>query len=245
MFRTAIRRNADDRRGQGLVEFALVLPLLALLLVMALDAGRVFFGWVALQNAGRIAADYAATHADAWSTPYNAGTKVDDRERYEELILADAAAINCSLGAMPTPTFTDSATGAADSTPDDGDHAHVDMTCAFELLTPLANDVFGGPIDLAADATFAVRSVRVIQLPEEDVTPPPPGCESGQARVPLLIGLTMESAYGEWRLDFTGTFTPALKLTGPGNNRNKIVQTQSLNAGECEDTNEGITVTHS
>ena len=46
-------------RGQALVEFALVLPLLALLLVMALDFGRVFFGWVALQNAARIGANYA------------------------------------------------------------------------------------------------------------------------------------------------------------------------------------------
>lgn len=245
LLRIAIRRHRADRRGQGLVEFAMIFPLIALLLVMALDAGRMFFGWVALQNAARIAADFAATHADAWQTPYDAGTKVVDRETYEERILADAAAINCVLGAMPTPTFTDAATGAADSTPDDGDHAHVDMTCSFALLTPLASDVLGGPVDLAADATFAVRSVRVIELPEEDVTPPPPGCESGEARVPLLIGLTMESAYTEWRIDFTGDYLPALKLTGPGNNRNKIVQTQSLEAGSCENTDTDITVTHS
>ncbi|MDQ2683995.1 MAG: pilus assembly protein, partial [Chloroflexota bacterium] len=49
-----------------MVEFALVLPILALLLVMAIDFGRVFFGWVALQNAARIAADTAAGTADAW-----------------------------------------------------------------------------------------------------------------------------------------------------------------------------------
>ena len=29
-----------------MVEFALVLPILALLLVLAVDFGRVFFGWV-------------------------------------------------------------------------------------------------------------------------------------------------------------------------------------------------------
>ena len=38
-----------------------MLPILALLLVMAVDFGRVFFGWVALQNAARIGADYAAS----------------------------------------------------------------------------------------------------------------------------------------------------------------------------------------
>ena len=54
------RGSRPRRRGQAMVEFALVLPLLVLLLVMAIDFGRVFFGWVALQNATRIAADYAA-----------------------------------------------------------------------------------------------------------------------------------------------------------------------------------------
>ena len=47
-------------RGQALVEFALILPLLVLLLLLAIDFGRVFFGWVALNNAARIAANEAA-----------------------------------------------------------------------------------------------------------------------------------------------------------------------------------------
>ena len=35
-----------------MVEFALIMPLLVLLLVMAIDFGRVFFGWVALDDRG-------------------------------------------------------------------------------------------------------------------------------------------------------------------------------------------------
>ncbi|CAN5198787.1 hypothetical protein BH23CHL9_BH23CHL9_04030 [soil metagenome] len=52
-------------RGQGLVELALILPLLLLLLLGAIDFGRVFFGWVAVTNASRVGANYAATHPDA------------------------------------------------------------------------------------------------------------------------------------------------------------------------------------
>ena len=54
MFRR--RREKPVSRGQAMVEFALVLPLLALLLVVAIDFGRVFFGWVSLTNAARVGA---------------------------------------------------------------------------------------------------------------------------------------------------------------------------------------------
>ena len=38
-------------RGQALVEMAIILPVLVLLLLLAVDFGRVFFGWIALNNA--------------------------------------------------------------------------------------------------------------------------------------------------------------------------------------------------
>jgi len=53
-----------SRRGQSLVEFALVLPLLLVLLLMAVDFGRVYFGWVTLTNASRVGANYAAAPPD-------------------------------------------------------------------------------------------------------------------------------------------------------------------------------------
>ena len=45
------RRHRKISRGQALVEFAFILPILVLLLLLAVDFGRVFFGWVALNNA--------------------------------------------------------------------------------------------------------------------------------------------------------------------------------------------------
>ena len=67
-----------------MVEFALILPLLALLLIMAIDFGRVFFGWIALQNATRIAADTASQRANAW--PSADGTEIGWRDDYETFI---------------------------------------------------------------------------------------------------------------------------------------------------------------
>ena len=52
----------DRSRGQSMVEFALVIPLILLLMLIAIDFGRVFLGWVGLNNAARVAANYAAMH---------------------------------------------------------------------------------------------------------------------------------------------------------------------------------------
>ena len=53
--------RARSARGQSLVELALVLPLFALLLLMAIDFGRVYFTYIQVNNAAREAANYAAT----------------------------------------------------------------------------------------------------------------------------------------------------------------------------------------
>ena len=62
MFGSLFRRG--PRRGQSIVEFALVLPVLLFLLLMGLDFGRVFLGWVNLNNAARVGANYAALYPD-------------------------------------------------------------------------------------------------------------------------------------------------------------------------------------
>ena len=83
-------------RGQSLVEFALVLPILLFLTLIALDFGRVYLGYINLQNMSRIAANFAANNSSAWdsvSTPNDATLKT----KYYNQIIADAQAINCRL----------------------------------------------------------------------------------------------------------------------------------------------------
>lgn len=56
-------RRCDGERGQSLVEFALTLPLLLVMLLFAIDVGRLFYVYIGVQNAAREAAAYAAGSA--------------------------------------------------------------------------------------------------------------------------------------------------------------------------------------
>jgi Flp pilus assembly protein TadG len=62
-----IRR--DSSRGQGLVEFAIVLPVLMLLLVGFFDLGRVILAHDALSHAAREAVRYAIVHGASSANP--------------------------------------------------------------------------------------------------------------------------------------------------------------------------------
>ena len=62
-----------NERGQSLVEFALILPVLVLLLVGTFDLGHVVWTNDALANAAREAARYAIVHGGSESTPCPVG----------------------------------------------------------------------------------------------------------------------------------------------------------------------------
>lgn len=171
-----------------MVEFAIVLPILALLLVMALDFGRVFFGWVGLQNAARIAADFAASNAESWP---------DERPLYENLVINDMQAINCK----PAPANDVNGNGAwdPDDVPEpswedvdlngenknDGDHARVEFECRFDVMTPLASSIVGSPVGLDATAYFPINRMLVPAIPTPEPTPPGP-CPAPTAIIKLV-----------------------------------------------------------
>jgi hypothetical protein len=162
-------RGRHCARGQTLVELALVLPALLLIVLVAIDFGRVFFGYVVLTNASRIGANYAASHPTAWGTPGNATFQ----DEYEALILQDMDTANCALvgGTPPDPTFADGAdTAAPDTSTDVGDRVDVGLSCTFTPLTPIVSAVVGSSVVLSANSEFAVRAGSVSGVP----VPPPP-----------------------------------------------------------------------
>jgi hypothetical protein len=149
-------------RGQALVELAIILPVLLLVVLMALDLGRVFFGWVGLNNAARIGASYAAAHPTAWVPPGNSIQQAN----YEAQILADANALNCALpGTIPDPVFA-GGTGL-------GESAHVTLTCDFSLLTPLVSQILGGSITIQAESIFPIRTGMIGGVPAGPSLPSP------------------------------------------------------------------------
>jgi len=143
-------------RGQSLVEFALVLPVVLLLTLVALDFGRVYLGWINLQNMTRAAANFAANNSTAWSTTSTANTATI--ARYKNQILNDAAASNCQLDpATPaSPEFSDA--NGDDLLTGIGDNAKVALTCKFHVITPVISAIVGGSVNVSSSAVFPVKT---------------------------------------------------------------------------------------
>ncbi len=206
-------RSRRSPRAQALVEFALVLPIIILLLAMAIDLGRVFYGWVSIQNAARIGASYAASNADAWESPVDATRQA----KYAALIQNDLQALNCALGAVPVPDFDDL---DADGTYDTGEPVAVALDCQFSLITPIGQTILG-PVNLGGEATYPVHYTVVTALPSPPPPPPPPTCT-----VPGTVGQSRNTARNMW----TGASFQSGNLIENGSG-NFTVSTQDQTAG--------------
>lgn len=139
----------------------MTIPMVLLMVLFGLDFGRVFLGWVALNNAAREAANYAAMNPDAWTLPYNLAVQAE----YNRLVNTEASDINCVLGAIPDPTF-----GSGTSI---GAPAEVRLTCSFPLITPFIGMIVGNPIPVSASSAFPVRSGLIEGIPTPAPTPSP------------------------------------------------------------------------
>lgn len=175
-------RRRDRTRGQSLVEFALVLPIIMLLTLAALDFGRIYLGYINIQNMARIAANYAANNPDAWTGVGDASKKAS----YQNQILADASATNCHLPTAAgvetasAPTFTDA---DGDGAYEIGDTAQVALTCTFNVITPVIANVVGGSIPVSASAVFPVKSGMTAAGPGGGSGTPPVAAFTGNGIV--------------------------------------------------------------
>jgi len=164
-------------RAQGVVEFALVLPVLLLILLVAIDFGRALYGWVVIQNSARIAANFAGLNASAWQSG-NAATQ----QEYEQSILLDFSTANCDIptaAALPEPVFTDGTDtavsgGPADTNYDVGDSVVVELDCDFHLITPVIGAILGDTIQIAGRSEFRIRAGDIAGLAHPTQIPPPP-----------------------------------------------------------------------
>ena len=185
----ARRDRLHRTRGQSLVEFALVLPLLMIVLLFAIDFGRAFYSWVILQNASRLGANYASLNPELWETnPTVVPTE------YSNLISKDWGAIDCD---PPTaPVFTDSPadTSSGGQTPDTsfdvGDSVRVTLTCPFRPLTPIISGILGNSIQLVATSEFRIRTgdiagiTNATQIPKPSTTTPSPSASASSSTPP-------------------------------------------------------------
>lgn len=156
--RTSADGSARDRissRGQSLVEFAIFIPVLVTILLLAVDVGRIYLGSISLSNIARIGANFAAQNPDAWQGSGNATVQA----RYRTLMAKDATGIDCTLDSpLPDPTFPDSSAFAL------GSRVNVSLTCEFALVTPFLDLLIGdgeGNIDVGTSAVFTIRTGSV------------------------------------------------------------------------------------
>ena len=63
--RRRLNTHKRGERGQALVELAMIAPVLIILMLGAIDFGRVYFAYVAVTNGARNGADYAAAGSEA------------------------------------------------------------------------------------------------------------------------------------------------------------------------------------
>lgn len=199
-------RSRHRSRGQTMVEFALIFPILVLLLLIAVDFGRVFLGWVSLNNAARVGANYAAANPqDSW------GPGSD----YQVLMTDNVGAINCTRAPTDPPMF------GPNKTP--GELVTVDLTCSFPVITPLISAFFpGGAVTVASSAAFPITYGCLVDCSPGTGGPPPPAPTDGCRTVPDVRGLSVAGARAAWIAAGFSTFQP---LVGPDDTRTVENQT--------------------
>jgi hypothetical protein len=140
------RSDETHRRGQALVELAIILPVLLLLMLAALDLGRIFYARIAVTNAAREGAMEATRNPGSWSPGAACSTS--------NTIMC-AATREAQNGGFVVVAPADVAYSRS------GDQVSVTVTGHFTLITPLMAVFTGG-----SGVTFAsTASSDVIDLP--------------------------------------------------------------------------------
>lgn len=113
-----------SEKGQAMVEFALVLPLLLLLLFGIIDFGWIFANQLLANNAVREAARYTAIH-------YYDSSADNDQQAAYNIVVARAPTL-----VSPTVTLTPPASG--------GNEVTIAVTSPVAVLSPIASVFIDG-----------------------------------------------------------------------------------------------------
>jgi PKD repeat protein len=158
-------RRRPRTRGQSLVEFALVLPLLLIFLATVLDLGRIYYANISLLNAAREGAFQASKTPDSYQSgqPCNTTTnlivcrvQLESKGSMVEVATADID-VSCSKTGCPLES---------NST------VRVEVSGQFQLITPILGFIFGGQtIDLNTSAT---QQIEYFPVGGVETLPPTP-----------------------------------------------------------------------
>ena len=141
-------------RGHALVEFALVVPVMLLLVVGGLDAGRLFFSWIEVSNAAREAAAYAAGNpTDTSGITGHATTEVNSQGQGGE----GSMSVSVSCADTSNATIPCASAPGGNGT---GNTVTVRVTRPFSFVTPIIGNLLGSSVNLTGSATSAVYGLQ-------------------------------------------------------------------------------------
>jgi PKD repeat protein len=136
--------------GQAVVEFAVVLPIFLLLLLMAIDFGRIFFTYVQVNNAAREAAAYGAQYPlDLAGMQAIADKEANVQSQSGQNALFVTATCRNAAG---TVIACSNAAGTHGS----GSTITITTTEKFNFMTPFVGSLFGGGLTMEASTTVNV-----------------------------------------------------------------------------------------
>ena len=149
-------RKRTVRKGVQVVEFAILLPFLAFMFVIAVDWARVFYYSIAVANCARNGALYLSQQQSAKtsSSPYTDSGYVNLYVRSASPVTAAALADAPDL--TPAPTVTSAA--AKDGY---GDYVEVTVSYPFHAVTNFSVGNF-----LVPSSTNVTKTVRMYVPPE-------------------------------------------------------------------------------
>ncbi len=157
-------RHRDRSRGQSLLEFALVVPILLLIFAGAADLGRIFYTYVSIENAAKEGALYGARYplCDSASTLCPNPSNAEYRARQETINVIETADLSIDVGCY------DRVSGAQhvdlrDCAP--GDRYEVTAETDFQLITPLLGELMGKDFTLSNTSTADVLNMAFDPTP--------------------------------------------------------------------------------
>jgi len=104
-------KRLQDRRGQALIEYALILPLVFLLIVNLINFGGFFFAWITVANAARAGADYAILGGASVGAPgVPSTTQITTLIQQDASSLPNSASLSVSVCTNKNGTITGSCT---------------------------------------------------------------------------------------------------------------------------------------
>lgn len=143
--RESARRGCRRVHGQSLVEFALILPLLAALLLGATDLTRAFYYYIALENAtretARVVIDFPYEYDDT------AACAAGNQEGLPYV------SVSCAAGTLIISPAADTSANPPKRVPG-RQPVTVTATATFTPITFFISDITGGTITLRASTTM-------------------------------------------------------------------------------------------